>query len=62
MKTEINGIIIAGKVYERIPETSDCGCEDCALKDTICNLEDYCIVTSCHFRFSPELTDKLKGE
>lgn len=59
MKIEINGIIIDGKVYEPIYETDDCGCEDCALKDFICNLEDYCIVNSCHFRFSQELTDKI---
>lgn len=64
MENEINGIVWGGKFYEQMsdsePTNSTCG--DCDLAKSHCCLADYCIEYGCHFRYSPELTDKLKGE
>lgn len=70
MKTNLNGIIIDGKVYEAILPEID-SCKGCAFQEE----ESGCIKAHCHsfkptdfgdaihiFRFSPELTEKLKGE
>lgn len=72
METEINGIILKGKVFE----VSEGGCFKCAFgydllnKDCdTCRVKEICEIMpypnpekdNC-FRFSPELTDKLKGK
>lgn len=71
METEINGIIIKGKVFE----IAERGCSHCAfgyelLKDNgTCPVKEICTIMpytnaekdNC-FRFSHELTDKLKGK
>lgn len=64
METEINGIVLGGKFYEQIPdgEPTNSTCGGCDLAEFHCCLADYCIEYGCHFRYSPELTDKLKEE
>lgn len=61
METEINGIVLGGKFYEQIPdgEPTNITCGGCDLAKFYCCLADYCTEYGCHFRFSPELTDKL---
>lgn len=65
METNLNGIIIDGKVYEA-KETDEQSCLKCDLieEDGGCPCRDYCFnIGRCNiFRFSPELTDKLKEE
>lgn len=39
------------------PTNSTCG--GCDLAKFHCCLADYCIEYGCHFRYSPELTEKL---
>ena len=72
METEINGIILNGKVFE----VSEGGCFHCAfgydlLKEDSgsCPVKEICEIfpypneeKDNRFRFSPELTDKLKGK
>lgn len=62
---KINGIIIDGKAYEA-KETDGQSCLKCDLieEDGGCHCRDYCFnLGRCNiFRYSPELTDKLKGE
>jgi len=55
---KINGIIIDGEVFEVIK--GECN-KHCAFwSDKLCeNMLQYCTEKSCHFRFSPELTDRL---
>lgn len=63
METEINGIIIMGKVYELLPEDRVQSCDGCSLYGVkSCNMNDYCTEKHCIFRYSPELTDKLNRE
>lgn len=63
METEINGIIIMGKVYELLPEVREQSCDGCSLYGVkSCNMNDYCAEKHCIFRYSPQLTDKLKRE
>lgn len=63
MGTEINGIILNGRVYEAIPEKEYKSCKGCDLFDPYpCKMNRVCTVLRCIFRFSPELTNKLKGE
>lgn len=67
METNLNGLIIDGKVYAE----SRGSCKECDLKRQ-CMLEEqlhdvnYCQIFTLgsgeNFRFSPELTEKLKGE
>lgn len=60
METEINGIIIAGKVYEVLAEKEYKSCKGCDLFDPYpCKMNRVCTVLRCIFCFSPELTDKL---
>ena len=52
-----------GKVYELLPEVREQSCDGCSLYGVkSCNMSDYCADKHCIFRYSPELTDKLKGE
>lgn len=58
---KINGIIINGKVYEVVK--GECNRHCAFWNDKLCKKWlSYCTERSCIFRFSPELTDKLKGE
>lgn len=68
METNLNGIILEGKVYK----LSEGGCLKCnffnntvmpCLVNEICTTMPYpnAEKDNC-FRFSPELTEKLKGE
>lgn len=59
---EINGIIIDGKIYEEVE--GECGKQCSFYNDNYnCNIfREYCQSGDCYFRYSPELTDKLKGE
>lgn len=67
---KINGIIISGKVYEVANSGKTSPCMQCVLHnecdkfDYEHHTKDFCIknLGDLHFRFSPELTDKLKGE
>lgn len=59
---KINGIIIAGKVYEMEFERNIGSCEECDLHEMYCCLEDYCRNHYCIFRYSQELTDMLNGK
>lgn len=61
METNLNGIIIDGEIFEVIK--GECN-KHCAFwNDKLCeNMLWYCAEKSCYFRFSPELTEKLKGE
>lgn len=60
METEINWIIIEGKVYEVLSEKEYKSCKGCDLFDPFpCGMNRVCTVLRCIFRFSPELTDKL---
>lgn len=67
---KINGICIDGKFYEAILLDED-SCKGCVFQEE----EFGCIKAHCHsfkptdfgdakhiFRYSPELTDRLKGE
>lgn len=57
----INGIIIGGKVYEVI--RGECNKHCPFWSDKLCqDILPYCSANKCYFRYSPELTDKLKGE
>lgn len=62
---KINGIIIDGKVYEAI-KTDEQSCLKCDLieEDGGCPCRDYCFYLGRYniFRYSPELTDKLKRD
>lgn len=52
-----------GKVYELLPEVREQSCDGCSLYGVkSCNMNDYCAEKHCIFRYSPELTEKLKGE
>lgn len=52
-----------GKVYELLPEVRVQSCDECSLYGVkSCNMNDYCTEKHCIFRYSPKLTDKLKGE
>lgn len=63
MKTEINGIIIMGKVYESLPEVREQSCDECSLFGVkSCNMSAYCTDKHCIFVYSSELTDKLNGK
>lgn len=68
MKTNFNGIVLNGKFYEAVRgECKDCAlqeqCKDNDLFNDLCNyFEGYNINSTRIFRFSPELTEKLKGE
>lgn len=63
---KINGIIVSGKVYVAYPSPRgncigcvfSCGVRTAFLETDVC---DPC-KNKYIFRFSPELTDKLKGE
>lgn len=61
---KINGIIIEGKVYKAIQEQAKGSCLGCDFfpKRPNCGINGFCRKLHCIFRFSPELTDKLKGE
>lgn len=69
MKTEINGIIVDSKVYKAVECNEISPCDICDLQRE-CSLSDYNVELLCSyvigenntFRYSPELTDKLKGE
>lgn len=62
METDINGIIIEGKVYEVVKGSFDC--KQCALND-VCYTEDGDLcnvfggIENCQFHFSQSLTEKL---
>lgn len=64
METNLNGIIIDGKVYEAIPANGEESCKGCpSFQGRGCSLAKYCTIFDDSFiRFSPELTEKLKGE
>lgn len=58
----INGICIEGKFY-KVVKGSDC--KDCDFGNNVqtCRkLCGMCDLLDCAFRYSPELTDKLKGK
>lgn len=66
---KINGIIVNGKIYEAVECNKKSPCDICDLQRE-CSLSDYNVEFLCSyvigddniFRYSPELTDKLKGE
>ena len=64
---KINGIIREGKVYKAVRgECKDCDlqeqCADKALFNDLCNyFEEYKIGNARIFRYSPSLTERLKG-
>lgn len=68
MNTDINAIIIDGKVYEAVKGE----CQDCALRmqcreedvfNEFCNFfEGYNIRNAHNFRYSQSLTDKLNNQ
>lgn len=68
MKTNINGIIIDGKVYESVKgECKDCAfqeqCKDNDLFNSLCNyFEAYKITNARIFSYSQTLTEKLNKE
>lgn len=67
---KINGIIVSGKVYEVANSGKTSPCMQCALLDECEELEsehhavDFCMkfLGGDHFRYSPELTEKLNGK
>lgn len=62
MKTEINGIIVAGKVYEEVPEIDPGRCAGCDFETAEkwrCKLAAGCAAGDTIYRFSPGLTEKL---
>lgn len=71
MGTNLNGLIIDGRVYVADPEHSIC-LSNCALRDycreIIDSYNSLCVIHGATesndfgYRFSPELTEKLKGE
>lgn len=57
---KINGICIEGKFYKVVKGS---GCKDCDFDNDVQSCRkvcDMCDVWACAFRYSPELTDKLK--
>lgn len=59
---KINGICIKGRFYEALAEKD---CKDCDYDNDVLTCRrvcDLCYEWDCAFRYSPELTDKLKGE
>lgn len=62
METEINGIIHKGKVY--IPDYIGFAhdCDECDMDEKTCRAICGFYGMDCIFRFSPELTEKLKGK
>lgn len=66
---KINGIIMSGKVYEVVKYNGSSPCMDCALTHECDRLEEahkstqFCgdYLGGCIFRYSPELTERLKG-
>lgn len=68
MEINLNGIVLNGKFYKAVRgECKDCAlqeqCKENDLFNNLCNyFENYKINNARIFRFSPELTDKLKGE
>jgi hypothetical protein len=59
MKTEINGVIVAGKVYEEVRVIYPFSCIECAFASKIgCALALSCPEDAI-YRYSPELTEKL---
>lgn len=62
---KINGIIENGKIYKAV-EGNEYSCLNCDLMDNtgMCDAKDYCLSLGKYnyFRYSPELTDKLKGK
>lgn len=63
MKTEINGIIVEGKVYEKVPEIYPERCIGCdfhaPVRGWICAFAESCAAGDAIYRFSPGLTEKL---
>ena len=62
MKTETNGIIMAGKVYEAVPEIEPRRCTGCYFdrhEYSGCTLVGSCAARHVIYRYSPELTEKL---
>lgn len=60
---KINGIIVAGKVYELFPEVREQSCDGCSLFGAkSCNMNDYCTEKHCIFRYSQELTDIINEQ
>lgn len=60
MWTKLNDIIINGEVFETIK--GECNRHCAFWNDKLCeNILWYCTEKSCYFRYSPELTDKIKG-
>lgn len=59
---KVNGIILEDKIYEEVK--GECGKQCSFYNDTYCcNIfREYCKSEDCYFRYSPELTDKLKGK
>lgn len=70
MKTNLNGIVLNGKFYEAVKCNEISPCKSCALSkecdefDYEHHTNEFCInyLDDCYFRFSPKLTEKLKGE
>lgn len=64
METEINGVIIEGKVYKATQERTKNSCLGCDFfpKRPNCEIIGFCKKLHCIFHYSPELTEKLKGE
>lgn len=70
METKLNGIVLNGKFYEAVKCNEVSPCRSCALRnecdefDYEHHTKDFCIenLGDLHFRYSPELTDKLKEE
>lgn len=69
---DMNGIIIDGKVYEAVSSTKHSYCSACDMNE-VCKAHAYDFCNDCskifdtyiddpcwHFRFSQELTDKIK--
>lgn len=65
---KINGIIISGKVYEIVETGTLITCKECAFQKRCREIDVPCadkFLTgnrTAIYRYSPELTDKLKGE
>lgn len=70
METNLNGIVLNGKFYEAVKCNEISPCKSCALHNECAKFDyehhtnSFCIknLGDYHFRFSSELTEKLKGE